>query len=219
MKRKNFFRFGLVLSIAAILVLLFNGCYDDQPTEKVEKTTFTVSFDLNTTSGVIGATGAPAAITNVAKGAMISKPEADPTSTSHNFAGWYKETACAATWDFGTDTVTANITLYAKWSEKTPLSINEFVYFWDSELNEIVITGSETTLTYGQSATITGPGTADYTGWVWRVNGIVDTSSTDAAFTFDSLGRSPGFYNINLLVEYQNQWYSAAITIVIQGGE
>jgi len=39
----------------------------------------------------------------------------DPTWDGHFFSGWYKEAACINPWDFSTDIVTDNITLYAKW--------------------------------------------------------------------------------------------------------
>jgi len=38
------------------------------------------------------------------------------TRSSYTFGGWYKEAACANAWNFSTDTVTGNITLYAKWT-------------------------------------------------------------------------------------------------------
>jgi uncharacterized repeat protein (TIGR02543 family) len=38
------------------------------------------------------------------------------TKTGYTFGGWYKDSALGAAWDFYTDTVTATITLYAKWN-------------------------------------------------------------------------------------------------------
>lgn len=49
--------------------------------------------------------------------ASISAPSA-PTKIWHNFDGWYKDAELAQQWDFEIDTVTKDITLYAKW-EKT----------------------------------------------------------------------------------------------------
>ena len=70
---------------------------------------YTVTFDLNYT-------GAPAAATSqVNSGDEITKPT-DPTREGYTFGGWYKEAACTTVWDFDTDTVTGNITLYAKWT-------------------------------------------------------------------------------------------------------
>ncbi len=43
-----------------------------------------------------------------------------PTRTGYVFAGWYREAACTNAWNFDTDKVTANITLYAKWTMAAP---------------------------------------------------------------------------------------------------
>jgi uncharacterized repeat protein (TIGR02543 family) len=40
---------------------------------------------------------------------------ANPTKTDYTFQGWYKEPECINEWNFSTDTVTGDITLYAKW--------------------------------------------------------------------------------------------------------
>ena len=41
------------------------------------------------------------------------------TKVGYTFVGWYKEAACTNAWNFATDVVTNNITLYAKWSPTT----------------------------------------------------------------------------------------------------
>lgn len=38
-----------------------------------------------------------------------------PTREGYDFMGWYKQAECTSMWDFDTETVTKNITLYAKW--------------------------------------------------------------------------------------------------------
>ena len=63
---------------------------------------------------------------DVAKDSKITKPE-DPTRTGYTFKGWYKDAALTQEWNFETDTVTADITLYAKWEPKdtpTPTRYN-----------------------------------------------------------------------------------------------
>lgn len=80
-------------------------------------TTFTVTFDLN------GAGGETPAQQSLSSGAKATKPEAAPTREGYTFGGWYKEADGTAAWDFDNDTVTANITLYAKW---TPVSETKF---------------------------------------------------------------------------------------------
>lgn len=44
----------------------------------------------------------------------ISEPTT-PAKTGYTFGGWYKEVECTNTWNFATDVVTENTTLYAKW--------------------------------------------------------------------------------------------------------
>ena len=70
----------------------------------------TVTYDAN------GYGTAPGAAI-VASGALVKQPEA-PTDDIKMVVGWYKESACVNEWDFAADTVSANITLYAKWEEK-----------------------------------------------------------------------------------------------------
>jgi uncharacterized repeat protein (TIGR02543 family) len=69
-----------------------------------------VIFDKN--GGNAGPT--PSAIV-AAPGATITAPAIAPMRTDYTFSGWYKEATCTTAWNFDTDTVTANITLYAKW--------------------------------------------------------------------------------------------------------
>lgn len=45
---------------------------------------------------------------------------ADPAKSGYTFGGWYKEESCTNKWNFTTDTVTADRTLYAKWTKKNP---------------------------------------------------------------------------------------------------
>ena len=55
----------------------------------------------------------------ILKGDKVTKPSPDPERLSHIFGGWYKDADCSdgQKWNFATDTVTGNMTLYAKWTE------------------------------------------------------------------------------------------------------
>jgi len=52
-------------------------------------------------------------------GNTILEPAA-PVKTGFSFAGWYKEASCTNKWNFSTEPVTENITLYAKWIPAMP---------------------------------------------------------------------------------------------------
>ncbi len=77
----------------------------------IPPTNYTVTFDAN------GHGTAPAAQT-VASGSKATEPAA-LTAEGYTFGGWYKEADCKNAYDFGT-AVTADITLYAKWTENAP---------------------------------------------------------------------------------------------------
>ena len=70
---------------------------------------YTVTFDAN------GHGTAPTQ-QKTTYGGKITEPAA-PTAESYYFQGWFKESTCENMWDFDSDTVTADITLYAKWSD------------------------------------------------------------------------------------------------------
>jgi len=77
------------------------------PSEILELLGFTVTFDSDGGSEVDDITG-------VSNGATIDEPET-PTKDLHTFDGWYEDEALTESWTFATDTVTSDITLYAKW--------------------------------------------------------------------------------------------------------
>jgi len=80
----------------------------------VSAAVYSVTFNLNGQPSV-----AIPVQSRIAHGGKATEPTA-PTSESHNFGGWFNNAACTGTaWDFAVNTVTANTTLYAKWTIKT----------------------------------------------------------------------------------------------------
>ena len=69
----------------------------------------TVTFDSMGGSSISSMSG-------VVHGTKISTPAA-PTRTGYVFDGWYRESALVNKWNFGTDVVVVDLTLYAKWSK------------------------------------------------------------------------------------------------------
>lgn len=51
----------------------------------------------------------------IKKNGTATEPTA-PTAEGWTFDGWYKESGCTTAWNFSTDVVTADTTLYAKWT-------------------------------------------------------------------------------------------------------
>ena len=86
-------------------------------TEDASQTqSFTVTFDAN------GHGTAPDAQT-VKSGEKASKPT-DPTAEGFTFGGWFTEAACTNAYNFDT-AVSADVTVYAKWTEKAPSIIQD----------------------------------------------------------------------------------------------
>ena len=81
--------------------------------EDITKRTFKVTFDSMSGSAVEPVTAL--------YGTLVKKPS-DPTRTGYVFVGWYKQADLSEEWDFSSDTLTENITLYAKWVSESDAS-------------------------------------------------------------------------------------------------
>jgi uncharacterized repeat protein (TIGR02543 family) len=105
-----------LIAIIAVITLSLAACGGDESTE-----TFTVTFIAN------GGTPEPQA-QKIEKGKTATEPTA-MTKENNAFDGWYKENTFSTKWNFTTDTVTTEITLYAKWmcncTDKEHLGIGE----------------------------------------------------------------------------------------------
>lgn len=108
-------RVMFVLILCLVLVCTVTACAkeDDNPDDSgdiiPEVEMCTVTFDSNGGSDV--------ASMQVAKGERITAPT-QPTRKQYVFNGWYKDALFANVWDFDSDVVNNNITLYAKWKQE-----------------------------------------------------------------------------------------------------
>ncbi len=97
---------------------------------------YTITFDLNGHGN--GSAPVHPNISENDADKHITRPDPDPSDEHHIFGGWYKESECNNEWDFANDTVSSNVTLYAKWTPKnytitwkngdTVLSTNQVPY-------------------------------------------------------------------------------------------
>ena len=107
---KRFFSFVLILTTAFIIA----GCRN--PSLR----TYTVTFNTQ------GIGTAPAAL-RVAEGSKLTAAQTPaPTTIPSNksFGGWFKNAAGTQPWNHNSDTVTADITLYAKWNDILTVTFN-----------------------------------------------------------------------------------------------
>lgn len=95
-----------MLLAVVLTAIVMTGCHD----EETDIRKFIVTFNSQ------GGSETPSQ--EVHAGNKAVKP-ADPTKDKSHFTGWYKEAACTSIWDFETETVSENTTLYAGWTSVT----------------------------------------------------------------------------------------------------
>lgn len=148
-------------------------------------TTLTVQFEENGGSAVADMDG-------LSYDATISAPT-EPTKTGYTFAGWYKDENYATQWNFSSDKVTDNITLYAKWTLKTP---------------SVTITGApEEPVTYGTSVTFTASVSHNVSGlnytYQWYKGDTKLTDQTEPTLVLSTVADS-GEYNVEVTAKDTN---------------
>ncbi len=145
----------VVLGLSALGLFGVTACGKKEPvtpTPPVEVTKYIVKFNsLN---------GGEINQVEVEDGNKITKP-IDPTKDNFEFKGWYKEQDCINAWNFETDTVSANITLYAKWEEIIVSRIVTFDTQGGSEVADLTV-NDNSKLT--KPADPTNPG-YEFKGW------------------------------------------------------
>lgn len=126
---------------------------------------YTVIYNTNGGSAVDSAT--------VSEGHKLTAPNA-PAKDGYTFHGWYKDAVFTNSWNFDTDTVTGNTTLYAKWAETAKLyGISGTVYASDG-----------TTTASGVSVKL------------MKGDKQVASATSDSNGAYSFTGVAPGVYNI-----------------------
>ena len=98
------------LIIAVIMAVAIAGCNNNDNNGGGEATTYyTVSYDVQ------GHGVAPES-ESVESGGRASEPKA-PNETGWVFEGWFKEAGCVNAFNFATEVISADTTVYAKWTE------------------------------------------------------------------------------------------------------
>lgn len=133
--------------------------------------TYTVSFESNGGSAVPPQT--------VEEGGFVTKPT-DPTKDGLSFAGWYAGSALATLWDFAADTVGADMTLYARWSDKPVYTVTFQTGGGSAVSAQSVVEGE--TVTEPDDPTWTG---YTFKGWYADESGTVLWDFTNATVTAD----------------------------------
>ncbi|MDG5785884.1 InlB B-repeat-containing protein [Evansella sp. AB-P1] len=145
---------------------------------KWEINVYTISFESNA--------GSKVSAVQAEYGSSITEP-APPEKEGHTFVGWYKDESYTEAWDFETDTVTENMTLYAQWE------INVYTVSYESNGGSPV---SAVEVEYGSS--ITEPASPEKSGHTF-VSWYKDKSFTEA-WDFET---DPVTENITLYAQWE----------------
>ena len=159
--------------------------------------TYTVTFDSQGGSVVSSQT--------VDHGGKATEPTV-PTKAGHTFGGWYKESGCTNVWDFPTDTVTADVTLFAKWTA------NNYTITFDENDAEATGTMTAQTIASGSTANLTVCG---FTKTGWAFDGWATTSGGAVVYA-DGDSYTMGTANVTLYAKWTINTYT--VTFDSQGG-
>ena len=115
-KKTNVGSFATAILLAIVAVIGFTMTACDDGNGGGNPTTFTVTFNANGGNAVPSQT--------VASGGKATEPQ-NVARGGYTIVGWYKDNGTFQNqWDFAADTVTADITLYAKWNQNAPEPFN-----------------------------------------------------------------------------------------------
>ena len=171
MKIRNMLR-GIPLLLLMVSGLsVFLSCKG--PSSNSTPAFYTVTFDAQGGSTVASLT--------VEHGKTVTQPD-NPTKDEFDFDGWYKEKECTTPWNFATDTVTANITLFAKWTPVAPATVTVTFAVKDGH-GTLKAKAGDTELSSGASVkkgteiTFTADPAANSEVAYWRINGEVKSGT------------------------------------------
>ena len=181
---KRFFSYLVVAAMIFLVALSVSSCEKDKETP-----TYTVTFNSK------GGTPTPQQQT-VKEGGKVAKPT-DPTLENYGFAGWAKaDNETSVLWNFETETVVGDVTLFARWV------INTYLVTFNSDGGTAV---ENKTVSHGSPVAKPTDPTRDgyeFDGWFngeteWNFNTAITAAITLKAkwtkvhtVTFDSDGGS-----------------------------
>ena len=147
--------------------------YDGATMNFVKKINYTVSFQANGGSATDAAT--------VVNGKTVNKPQ-DPVKAGYVFLGWYEDEALTKLFDFSSNTITADITLYARWIEN-PVGAGSYTVDFDLGYDNAPSIDAEKTingiLPYGAPT----PTREGYTFAGWWISMYEDATKLSYAYT------------------------------------
>ena len=108
--------------------------YNNAETRFLRKVDYTVTFSTNGGSAINAIT--------VTNGKYATAP-ADPEKADHAFIGWYSDAEYKTPFVFNSTPITANTTLYARWTQKTPGATEYTISFEGADVEDMTTIGGK----------------------------------------------------------------------------
>ena len=126
----------IIIVLLSVFLLAGIFCCGDMPGDDGGTATYTVTFESRGGSSV-------SSVTAVSLGASITEPAA-PTKSGYTFSGWYTEEGLTNEWDFTSDTVTSNLTLYAGWCNvyAACMNMSNQIFLWSNGILSNITDGT-----------------------------------------------------------------------------
>jgi uncharacterized repeat protein (TIGR02543 family) len=186
----NMIRMWRIAALLAVIGFSMAGCENPTGGGPSGDGTFTVTFDSNSGSAVPSQ--------DVKSGEKVTEPQ-NVTRGGYTLDGWYRDSAFKTKWDFAADTVTADITLYAKWNQTAAGALQLSGNVSISPSTGVTI-NTELTATYDGSETVT---------YQWRKDAAAISGATSDKYT----PTEAGSYMVTVNATGYNPKTSAAVIV------
>ncbi len=164
-------------------------------------------------------------VSNVTHNAIITRP-ADPVRPGFGLDGWFKDPGFTDEWNFAEDTVTENITLYAKWTRNAlDVSLEMDTITNINPVFDPIVISQSAAAPYYMTAIVYVEDESEYDeGSIkWAVSGVgayagETVSGSGASFTLDASNEkynTPGSHILKLEVQQNGMTYRINIPFTI----
>ncbi|OHD37271.1 MAG: hypothetical protein A2015_09845 [Spirochaetes bacterium GWF1_31_7] len=197
------------LALFVMLVSCTQADLEKKPDGGEVPTQYTVTFNSNGGSAVSNVV--------VNHGEKVAE-STSPTKTNYGFVGWYKEEALTTAWNFTSDTVTSNTTLFAKWNAGAFTISYELNSGVNASTNPINYTVETADITLAEASRVG----YSFAGWFvasdfsgTTVAGVVIAKGSTGDKKFWAKW-TPITYNISYTLNTGNNYYGSPATYTIE---
>jgi uncharacterized repeat protein (TIGR02543 family) len=118
---------------------------------------------------------------SVKQGGKVTKPATNPSRAGFEFGGWYTNSTLSTEFDFTAQTVTSDVTIYAKWTKTYTLTLTNYPTIGGTVSKSPNIT----VYTSGTTVTITATANSGYRFKSWTGDHSSSTNSVQITMTKD----------------------------------